>query len=289
MFHRQVWWIQTVNRSLPKYALKRRPVTQMWTSESRTRLHGREGRFRVELPRSDVDGGDLVKGRSLPLVAAADGYGLGWTAMPKDKASTDLTIRLVKDELIRGRVLTTEGKPVANARISVITVSDFGADGVKGFLDVWKSGELNRQQAIDDRPNATPVPLNKVFKPSITDKDGRFQIHGAGAQRFVMLGLSSPSIGEEMLLVITQPGLDLAPYNKEAAPAASANAGTGRPTLLMGLIYRYRHPGRAPLKAFVREAGTNKPIPGITVSSSGLWAPAFRRLQTRRAAIVCAV
>src|SRR5438093_12958053 len=67
-----------------------------------------KGSFRVELPRSRV---------RLALIAVADGYGLDWAELSDDKQSGEVTLRLVKEQTIHGRVLSTEGKPVAGARV----------------------------------------------------------------------------------------------------------------------------------------------------------------------------
>src|SRR5207248_2600320 len=56
------------------------------------------------------------------VVAAADGYGLGFPVFERGKrfSQTELTVRLAKDDApITGRILDLQGKPVAGATVRV--------------------------------------------------------------------------------------------------------------------------------------------------------------------------
>ena len=71
-------------------------------------------RFSSKSPRDKL----LVEHNRLwPVMAVAHGYGLGWTRakLPSD----DLTIRLVKDEPISGRLVDAQGQPVTDANIRI--------------------------------------------------------------------------------------------------------------------------------------------------------------------------
>ncbi len=80
---------------------------------------GADGGFRLRLPSADVHPGWPVV-----LIAAADGFGLDWIDLPPKGVPQELTFRLVKDEPIRGRIVTTEGKPLAGVRVEAVGVAE---------------------------------------------------------------------------------------------------------------------------------------------------------------------
>src|SRR5205807_2156759 len=88
--------------------LKDAPLTPENVDVAQQGTTDAEGRFRLKLP--------LSRAR-LALVAIADGYGLDWVELSGDTRPAEVTLRLVKEQTIRGRVLSTEGKPVAGARV----------------------------------------------------------------------------------------------------------------------------------------------------------------------------
>ncbi len=81
--------------------------------------------------------------RMMPLIAAADGYGVDWAEPPSGDSPAELTLRLVKDQPIQGRILSTEGKPVAGARLTVVTLMTTAEGRLDTFLNAWKQGWRN--------------------------------------------------------------------------------------------------------------------------------------------------
>jgi RNA polymerase sigma factor (sigma-70 family) len=80
---------------------------------------GPDGRFRLAVPRSDLDRGAA---KSPPqILAADDGHGCDWVQV--GSAAEELTLRLVQDVPVSGRILDPGGKPVVGARLSVTGVS----------------------------------------------------------------------------------------------------------------------------------------------------------------------
>src|SRR5262249_25935952 len=85
------------------------------------------GRFAVRAPRGK---------RWVNLLAQAPGVGAEFVDLGTVPAG-DVVLRVVKDHPIRGRVLDTEGKPVAGVRVIVTHVGDYGAK-IDPFLAAWK-------------------------------------------------------------------------------------------------------------------------------------------------------
>ncbi len=219
-----------------------------------------DGRFRVELPRTDMD-------PTFPfaLIAAADGYGMDWSELPKDGSRADLTLRLVKDHPIEGRIITTEGKPLVGIRVRALTTSKMSPREMDDFLTSWKQ-EWRRALGQIKSPQAMLLPQDEKSAQAVTDKDGRFRIHGTGSGRLVQLSMQGGGMSKAMLLVVNRAGLDAAPVNKivqQRTPAAVRRI--QQPMLLYGPTIDYVAPASRPIEGTVKEAGTGKAVPGYDI------------------------
>jgi hypothetical protein len=219
-----------------------------------------DGRFRFELPRSDID-------PALPfaLIAAADDYGMDWSELAKDGSRADLTLRLVKDQLIEGRIISTEGKPLAGIRVRALAASKMSPAEVDDFLTAWKQ---EWRKAIDwlKAPQTMLLPPDKKSSQAVTDKDGRFRIRGAGSGRLVQLLLHGGGISKTSLLVINRAGFDAAPVNKAVQQRTPAeDRRLEQPMLLYGPTIEYVAPASRRIEGTVKEAGTGKAVPGFVI------------------------
>jgi RNA polymerase sigma factor (sigma-70 family) len=135
---------------------------------------GPEGRFRFAFTRSELDERYLDASRPV-VVAVADGFGLDWVEIEE---SADLSLRLVEDRPLEGRILDRNRQPVAGVKVIVRTVStdrspeSFKSESVKGCL-----GPLPGQ------PSQVTIAA-----------DGRFRLTGVGRDRRVTYVLEGPTI-----------------------------------------------------------------------------------------------
>jgi RNA polymerase sigma factor (sigma-70 family) len=138
---------------------------------------GAEGKFEFSVATSEWDAGDSDD-RRWKVLAVAEGHGCAWAAIgPETK---ELTLRLVKEAPVGGRILDSDGKPVARAKLTVEGLSDAkGADRAAGWVGSLAGG---------------PAVLS-------TDKDGRFELTGVGPDRAVTLFLEGPGIATTRLSV----------------------------------------------------------------------------------------
>ncbi len=213
-----------------------------------------EGRFRVQVPRLD-----MFTSRPMPLVATAPGYGLGWADM---KADSGLTIRLTPEQPVTGRLLDSEGRPIAGARLSLTGVQIPPGGRLDKFLDGWK-------QSWND---AVSSPVERMYVPvtaqQVTDAQGRFRITGVGPERIVLVQVNGPGIAQDTLYVLTRPGLDARPYNQAALERIPPDLRIpGQPPQLYGPSFDYVATPAKRIEGTVRERGTGKPIAGVTVSA----------------------
>jgi RNA polymerase sigma factor (sigma-70 family) len=225
-----------------------------------------EGRFSMAVPR-------FVSGRkwwhvrpnwSTSVVACADGFGLGWAEVPPNGAPDELTLRLVKDQPIHGRILNTEGKPLAGVRVGVVEVVSAPGQRLDAFLAGWKQSYNNAYFLASQGRSLT---LEEPFLAVTTDTEGRFQLRGIGQERVVQLQVSGSGIAQGLLYVVARPGFDPAPINKTVQESFPQHArGPGNPPLLYGATILYvADPGRA-MEGVIREAGSGRSVAGMTVA-----------------------
>jgi RNA polymerase sigma factor (sigma-70 family) len=219
-----------------------------------------EGRFRFELPRDDIRVEFYLR---MNLIAVADGYGADWTALSADNLSAELTLRLVKDLPIDGRIISTEGKPLADGRVCIVSLATTPQGKLDPFLTAWKQ---EWGLAFRQTPKRLYLPMDKVFATATTDKDGRFRIGGAGTERVAQLQVRGPGISQGSLYVIGRDGFDPAEINKAVLARTSIEERRLRqPPLLYGPKLTFVAESARRIEGTVREAGSGKPVAGYMI------------------------
>jgi hypothetical protein len=234
-----------------------------------------EGRFRVKVPRAGDSikhvvqpltpgvgggGGAILPPNTLPrprgtvrqavtLIAAADGFGLNWVELSKEDKNTDVTLRLVKDQTVRGRLLDTEGRPAVGVTVTVLGLGGPATD-LLSTLD-GSGGKAS------DKLWTLMGPLNKVVRVTASDKDGRFEITGAGADRIALLGAGSDGAVLSNLFVVVQDGFEPKKPKEGTRPVQLQVFGPSFECVVL--------PSR-PVEGTVREADGGKPVAGAEVT-----------------------
>jgi len=240
---------------------KKNPKSEEDIEFSERAQTGDDGRFRFELPRSDILS-DILSDGHFVLVAAADGYGVDAVELPKGDSPAEVTLRLVKDHPIEGRIVSTEGKPLAGVRVHVLEISKPRQARLDGSLTAWQQewGLAFRQMS-----QHMFLPLGEKSSQAVTGRDGRFRIAGAGAERLVQLRVRGPGIAHASLEIINRADFDPATVNKTALDRAHVELGNTRPPLLYGPKFTYIAPAGRRIEGTVREAVTGKPVAGYVV------------------------
>jgi RNA polymerase sigma factor (sigma-70 family) len=171
----------------------------------------------LELGASDADGKFKVNvpvpaGHSAVfLIGRADGVGMGLQFFGVDRFRDGVELRAVTDNPIRGKIVDTQGKPVAGATLAVSKLIVFGDNSLDEFLDGFKRGDRSPLYPGD----ATGFWCDTGVLPAVTtDKDGKFEITGVGAERLAALRVSGPGLAVSELWLVNRKGFDPKPYNE---------------------------------------------------------------------------
>jgi hypothetical protein len=221
-------------------------VEQVGTSDA-------DGQFAVTVPRVGSEGKAYV-------VAHASGLGVDGAELSASKKATEVTLRLPKDVPITGRVVNTENRPIAGVSVSVVGIMVPADDNLDNYLEGWLR---NLRDNLASPRKRIPVGLDSITGAVTTDRDGRFTLHGAGAERIVQVSFSGGGVARSTPYVITRPGLDVKPYNavlskKENEQLRVLNRFLGMypPTLTF-----VAEPGKV-IEGVVTDAASGKPVAG---------------------------
>jgi RNA polymerase sigma factor (sigma-70 family) len=213
-----------------------------WKARATT---GADGGFRLTVSEAEIDHNEV-------LVAVAEGHAPDWVGLRKADTRESITLRLVKDVPIAGRVLDLEGRPVAGATVRVLGGWKFpGEDLTPLVKDLQaKPGDRNtvgrawvkHQQAMTRLSVVPGVPGSVT-----TGADGRFRLARIGRERVVILRIEGPDIAQARLSVLTRPGLK------------------GLPRHTHGATFNHVAGPTKPIRGVVKDKRTGKPLAGLFV------------------------
>ncbi|HVX12204.1 MAG TPA: hypothetical protein VHC22_13570 [Pirellulales bacterium] len=228
-----------------------------------------EGRFTVAFRKSQyaIGLGPADNWKDAMIVASADGFGLAWIRWREIPAGRELTLQLVEDMPITGRVVDLDGRPVVGAEVNAGWMS-VPKDGA---LDAWLEGVRRGESNLaTSRLLAGPALYVDTWspRPAVTDRDGRFRIAGLGRERVVEVSFSGPAIAISQAKVVTRPHDPL----EEKLGAGEGDLGT-----VYGADFVMVASPSQPIEGIVRDADSGEPLPGVRIESWSLagrnWVP----------------
>src|SRR5262249_23587095 len=133
---------------------------------------------------------------------------LAFGMVNSDKDSKELTLRLARDDVpISGRIIDLQGRPVAGAAVTVLSVAATSNGRLDDYLKALQ--ERNVLGDLDDEfftVSMSPQPGPPVIPPARTGADGRFRFAGIGRERVALLLIEGPTIETNWVMVRTRPG-----------------------------------------------------------------------------------
>lgn len=236
------------------HLLKERPQTPADVQLAQRCTSDASGLFRTTV--STIDTGLQFR---FAFAALAEGYGLDWASL-RNGPPYDFTLRLVPDQVIEGRLVSMEGQPLGDVKVSVVNVIAAPDENLDPFLKRWK-----------EQPWADELGMKRLDGPTVdilphthTDKHGRFRIAGVGRERVAVLSLEGESVALANIHVVTRPGFEPAPIN-QAASREMQRMGLPPASRLYGPNFVYASPPPVVIEGTVRESGTGRPVAGVHV------------------------
>ncbi len=195
--------------------------------------------------------------KNIRIVATADGLGVGWDELPsrdgEPASDAVLTLRLVKDIPIEGRILTLEGKPVAGARLKVDFITAFPGEDMTAYLQGVRNGLES-----DDGERLWFFPPPGTPDPIPTDDQGRFRLAGVGRERYIRFQLEGPGIQSIHVFAATRGG---------EKPGETVLVKRSNGNDIHGARFDYMANPSRPIRGIVREKHTGRPIAGVSISN----------------------
>jgi protocatechuate 3,4-dioxygenase beta subunit len=197
-----------------------------------------DGSFHFSFVESGLDARCLDDSRPA-VVAVAGGYGPAWSEVPDSREAIDLSLRLVDDLPLTGRVLDQNRQPVAGARVHVRELFGDSEERLTAYL---------RSEADSWRPERWRGPLPEHPLEVTTDTDGRFRMTGLGRDRIVTLAVSGRAIQNSSITAVTR----TVPADTDSRRLKSAD-------------FEYLAAPSQTIRGAVRDRTTGQPVPGVLV------------------------
>ncbi|HTU93508.1 MAG TPA: RNA polymerase sigma factor [Gemmataceae bacterium] len=197
------------------------------------------------------------------LIAQCEGAGIDFFDTDDLKFGKSIESRLVKDHAIRGRIVNTEGRPVAGVRVAVNHLGIYPNNSLDSFLVFWKNRPFNwgLRGGVKHIYSGAGAVL-----AATTDADGRFVLHGVGAERLVSLRLSGGGIAADEVWIVNRAGFDPKPYNQATLDnTPKGERGFHGRWMLSGPDVSVAVAAEKVIRGVVAEADTGKVRPGVLV------------------------
>ena len=192
------------------------------------------------------------------LAATADGFGFAWADVKVAALEDMITLKLVEDVPIEGRLVTIEGQPAVGVKVTASGLEQPTEPPLDEYI------ELLRTRAVSSRTYPYPGFWGKDLpgQPSFTtDAEGHFRIVGLGANRAVSLLLEGEGLHHWWVLVVTR---RRPPPESEGGLIARAEEG-GQDAYYASFEHIVQ-PGRT-LQGVVHKVKTGLPIAGAKLSA----------------------
>jgi RNA polymerase sigma factor (sigma-70 family) len=236
---------------------------------------GPDGRFTLATPKSEL-ARHFAAARPVDVVAVAKGFGMAWRSaasfLPKEEtdkvgpistfsaslSGNTAVLKLAREDTpLTGRIETPDGKPVAGATVRLEMVYANDAND----LTAWNAA-VGRNEDFGATRKYLPRELGGDGLgrfAATTDKEGRFQLTGIGANRVVSLRLGGPGLAAATIIACTQRGSRL-DMNLPGWFGPDPHGCFGADFALSAAPAR-------PIVGVVRDADTGQPVPGAVVQS----------------------
>lgn len=250
------------------------PVVVFWRKLYAQTHTNAEGRFELKLdPQQMVTDSGAIDWKRGSVAAGKAGLGPAWMLLRNVRENEPLTLKLVEDLPVRGRILDQQGQPVPGAEVSLVNIhggegklDDFLRTNRDNPTDLWVF-ERDQMQYLPDAVFPILTQKGELGKTVLrTNQEGAFELTGIGRERSVLLRVSAPNIVSENVYVVTRPEIDArwnrGPLNRNTR--FRLDIGDHMPVVYPATFRHLGEPGLV-VAGVVRDAATNEPVEGMNV------------------------
>jgi hypothetical protein len=263
-------------------------ITDAWSLPEAQATSGSDGAFYFRKTVGDFWRNFAKGGMATPLVQAVvlathDSFGAAWAnlkVVAKDGTPAfgndyPLTLRMVADRPIVGRLLDDRGKPIAGAEVRVEQLYAVPKGDISPVIDALRKFDLEPYQTSYPRiwPNNLAAPM--AIPVANTDADGRFKLTGIGRDRQANLVATGPGmaptkwtvLNHDEAIEVTKAVRERFPHvprsyaDQMAKAAPRENPGVR----VFGPTFELRVDPAATLHGIVRDSVSGRPVPRAIV------------------------
>ena len=222
-----------------------------------------QGRFTISIhtqPFGDISNLDLLWReiwKNTAIAASVDSFGPAWVVFKEIDPDKPITLRLVEDMPIKGRVIDLEGRPIAGTVVQIGGPRAAEGEDLSKWITSMKAGEApqtaykHASRSVDARLIGTPENVT-------TGDDGSFEIHGIGRERIISLEFGGETVAHRGIKVVT----------RKTKPFQKATSSFNRPTeTVFGAEFTYSTPPARTIEGIVIDAKTREPLARVAVQS----------------------
>lgn len=221
-----------------------------------------DGRFKFELTQAMIEEafGEYPDGK-IQLIATHKGYGFAIEELTKEQLeeAQPLQFKLVDDLPVKGRLVQSDGNPAVGVTISLVSAKLHEKEPTAQSIQEWEllsSGYYTNYRVDAPRP--------PEFAPMKTDNEGRFELHGIGAQRSVRLEIAGGGIGASRLNIWTV-------STPEDVPGGTIQVRSGLAESSYFAEFTHITSPAKTIYGTVVDAETQEPIPGVITFATRTW------------------
>jgi beta-lactamase regulating signal transducer with metallopeptidase domain len=222
-----------------------------------------QGLFSIRFPRhpfGDVSGFDehwRDIWKKTQIAASLTGFGPTWVTCGDIDTTQPLTLRLVEDLPLRGRVINLEGRPIAGISVKVSAPQSPKEEDLSRWIAGIKAGEA---PATVHQKVPLSVESRLIGSPTAvtTDADGRFEIRGLGRERVVSLKFAGEQVAYREAQAATR--------EMETLQQVSGFQFEGKDPVFGATFTFSAEPART-IEGIVKDAKTGELLPDVSVES----------------------
>ena len=249
--------------AMPQWLLWELVVAKDLKSPLSEAIADSQGMFSIRFPRhpfGDVSGFDenwRDIWKTTQIAASLTGYGPAWVIYGGIDATQPLTLRLVEDLPLRGRVIDLEGRPIAGTSVKVSAPQAAKEEDLSRWIAGIKAGEapatihLKVPLSVESRLIGTPTAVT-------TDADGRFEVRGLGRERVVSLTFAGEQVAYREAQAATR--------EMETLQQVLGYQFAGKDSVFGATFTFSAEPART-IEGIVKDAKTGELLPDVSVES----------------------